>query len=62
MAQALGGLFKYCKAANQPIVIEDEESAFLFHLVNRCKGEVLEITYNHEGFRGLLSAICLRGQ
>jgi len=42
--QALGGFFDYCKAANPPIVIEDEESAFLFCLVNRCNGEVLEIT------------------
>ena len=43
-AQAVGGFFDYCNAVSQLILIEDEESAFLFHLVNRCNGEVLEIT------------------
>lgn len=42
-AQALGGFFDYCKAANEPLFLEDEESAFLFHLVTRCNGDVLEV-------------------
>jgi hypothetical protein len=43
-AQAMGGFFDHCRSARGPLLIEDEETACLFNLVNRCNGEILEIT------------------
>lgn len=43
-AQAMGGFFDHCRSARGPLLIEDEETAYLFNLVNRCNGEILEMT------------------
>lgn len=42
-AQAVVGFFDHCRAAKGPLLIEDEETAYLFNLVNRCNGEILEM-------------------
>lgn len=43
-AQTLGGFFDHCRTTKVPFPIEDEETAFLFNLVNQCNTQVLELT------------------
>lgn len=43
-AQAMGGFFDHCRSAKSPLLIEDEETACLFNLVNRCNTEILDMT------------------
>jgi hypothetical protein len=41
--QALGGFADHCRAGKALCLLEDAESAFLFHLINQCNTQVLEL-------------------
>jgi hypothetical protein len=41
--QALGGFADHCKSGKALCCLEDAESAFLFHLINQCNTQVLDL-------------------
>jgi hypothetical protein len=43
-SQVRGGFRDHCTRGDAPLVLENEDTAYMFHLVNRCNLQVLQLT------------------
>lgn len=46
MSQARGGFYDHCRNSDAPLLLENEDAAFLFHLVNQCNVQVLDLSFS----------------